>query len=62
MQFVKHMVRLEVEKSIFTLIENEPELKAVNDKLKSEQLELMKASDHFVNDDNVNQSEVVADN
>lgn len=33
MQAMKHLIRLEVEKNVFSLIENEPELKEVNDKL-----------------------------
>lgn len=36
MQFLKHQVRLEVEKSIITLFEGEPELKKVADRLKEE--------------------------
>ena len=34
LQSLRHLIRLEVEKSVFALIESEPELKALSEELK----------------------------
>ena len=36
MQGLKHMIKLEVEKNVFSLMGQEPELKEINDKIKEE--------------------------